>query len=89
MPFEMVLDLARSAVMLAVQLGGPLLLVALVVGLIVSLLQAITQIQEQTVPFVAKLIAVGITFLIALNWMLQVAVRYTVELFHSLPSLVM
>ena len=89
MSFELVIDLARGALMLAVQLAGPLLLVALVVGLIVSLLQAITQIQEQTVPFVAKLIAVGLTFLITLNWMLQVAVKYTIELFRSLPSLVM
>ena len=89
MSFELVIDLARGAMMLAVQLAGPLLLVALVVGLIVSLIQAITQIQEQTMPFVAKLAAVGIAFLIVLNWMLQTAVRYTVELFRSLPSLAM
>ena len=83
----MVVDLARRAMMMALALGGPLLLVALVVGLLISVLQAVTQIQEQTLAFVPKLIAVGLVFLIGLPWMLQLAVNFTAELFRSLPTL--
>jgi flagellar biosynthetic protein FliQ len=85
---EMVLELARRAFLQAALLAGPLLLTALVVGLILSVLQAVTQIQEQTLTFVAKLVAVGIVFLLSLSWLLQTAVKYTVELFTSLPGLV-
>lgn len=83
-----VIDLARRTLLLALMLGGPLLMVALGVGVLVSVFQAVTQIQEQTVSFVVKLAAVAITFLLTLNWMIQAIVRYTVELFHTLPSLV-
>ena len=83
----MVVDLARRAMMMALALGGPLLLVALVVGLLISVLQAVTQIQEQTLAFVPKLVAVGLVFLIGLPWMLQLAVNFTAELFRSLPTL--
>jgi flagellar biosynthetic protein FliQ len=88
MSYSLVIDMARNALLLAVMLAGPLLLVALAVGVLVSVFQAVTQIQEQTVSFVLKLIAVGIVFLLSLNWMLQAAVRYTIEMFRSLPSLV-
>ncbi len=88
MPIGLVLDLARDALMLAVMLAGPLLVVALGVGLLVSVLQAVTSIQEQTLTFVPKLFAVGIAFLLLLSWMLQAAMRYTTELFRSLPGLV-
>lgn len=82
-----VVDLARRAMLMALALGGPLLLVALVVGLIISVLQAVTQVQEQTLAFVPKLVAVGLVFLIGLPWMLQLAVNFTSELFRSLPAL--
>ncbi|MDQ6926015.1 MAG: flagellar type III secretion system protein FliQ, partial [Candidatus Eremiobacteraeota bacterium] len=58
------------------------------VGLVVSVVQAVTQIQEQTLAFVPKLVAVAATFLIALPWALQLMVKYTTELFRSLPSFV-
>ena len=74
--------------MLALLVAGPMLVVALGVGLIVSVIQAVTQIQEQTLSFVPKLVAVGATFLIALPWILQILIKYTTELFRSLPSLV-
>ncbi|MBI2797113.1 MAG: flagellar biosynthesis protein FliQ [Gemmatimonadetes bacterium] len=82
-----VVDLARRALMMAVMLGGPLLLVALVVGLIVSLAQAVTQVQEQTLAFVPKLVAVALVFLVGLPWMVQMAVRYTTEIFRTIPGL--
>lgn len=88
MPIAQVLDLAREAMTLALMLAAPLLGVALGVGLVVSLLQAVTSIQEQTLSFVPKLFAVAATFLILLSWMLQAMMKFTTELFVSLPGLV-
>lgn len=88
MTYALAVDMARNAIMLAVLLAGPTLLVALLGGLLLSVLQAVTQIQEQTLAFVVKLFAVGVVFLLSLNWLLQTAVQYTVELLNSLPTLV-
>jgi flagellar biosynthetic protein FliQ len=88
MSHALVVDLARNAIMLALLVAGPMLIVALLVGLTVSILQAVTQIQEQTLAFVPKLIGVSVIFLLALPWILQLLVKYTTELFRSLPSLV-
>ena len=88
MSHALVVDLARNAIMTALLLAGPLLTIALGVGLVISVVQAITQIQEQTLSFVPKLLAVAGTFLIALPWMLQVMIRYTTEIFRSFPTLV-
>ena len=88
MSHTLVVDLARNAIMLALLIAGPFLAVALVVGLVVSVLQAVTQIQEQTLAFVPKLVGVAAVFLLALPWMIQLLVKYTTELFRSLPSLI-
>ena len=85
---QVVVDLARNAIMLALLIAGPMLLVALGIGLIVSVIQAVTQIQEQTLAFVPKMVGVAATFLIALPWALQLMIKYTTELFRSLPTLV-
>jgi flagellar biosynthetic protein FliQ len=87
MPLTAVSDLARNAAMVALVVSAPMLAVALLVGLLVSVLQTVTQIQEQTLTFVPKLIAVAATFLVALPWVLQLLMRYTTELFRSLPAL--
>ena len=87
MSYALVTDLARNAIMVAMLVAAPLLVVALLVGLLVSILQTVTQIQEQTLSFVPKLIAVGVTFIVALPWILQLLVEYTAQLFRSLPSL--
>jgi len=86
--YGLIIDMARDALLLGLMLAGPLLLAALSVGLIIAIFQAVTQIQEQTLAFVVKLFAVGAVFLLTLTWMIQSAVRYTVELFRSLPGLV-
>lgn len=83
----LIVDLARNAMLMALALAAPMLLVALGVGLLVSLVQAVTQIQEQTLAFVPKLVAVALVFLIGLPWMTQMALRYTSELLRRLPSL--
>lgn len=83
----LVVDLARHALLMALTLAAPMLMVALVVGLLISVIQAVTQIQEQTLAFVPKLIAVASVALIGLPWMIQTAVKYTAELLKMLPSL--
>lgn len=88
MSFAVVAGLARDAMMVAMLVAAPMLIVALLVGLVVSMLQTVTQIQEQTLSFVPKLIAVAVTALVALPWMLQLLVDYTARLFRSLPTLV-
>ncbi len=64
-----VLDVGRQAIWLVIQLAGPVLLVGLIVGVAIGLLQAVTQIQEQTLVFAPKIIAVFATLLIALPLM--------------------
>ncbi len=88
MSHALVVDLARNAIMLALLLAGPLLLISLAVGVIISVIQAVTQIQEQTLSFVPKLVAVAVVFLVALPWMMQLMVQYTTQLLRSLPSLI-
>jgi flagellar biosynthetic protein FliQ len=88
MSHALVIDLARNAIMTTLLLAGPLLILALGVGLVISIIQAVTQIQEQTLSFVPKLFAVAGAFLIGLPWMMQVMIRYTTELFRSFPLLV-
>jgi flagellar biosynthetic protein FliQ len=88
MSHVLVVDLARNMIMTALLIAAPMLVVALVVGLVVSIIQAVTQIQEQTLSFVPKLVAVAVTFIIALPWIIQIMVKYTSELFRSLPSMV-
>jgi flagellar biosynthetic protein FliQ len=83
-----VLDLARNAVMMALALAAPMLIVALGVGLAISVFQSVTQIQDQTLSFVPKLLAVTAVFLVGLPWMIQTAVKYTAEMLRALPSLV-
>jgi flagellar biosynthetic protein FliQ len=63
---EVVIDIARAALVLILTICGPLLLVSMVVGVAISLLQALTQVQEQTLTFVPKLAAMGITLLLTL-----------------------
>lgn len=74
-------DIGRTALMLAIKLSLPLLVVGLVVGLFVSILQAATQIQEQTLSFVPKILAVVATLFIMLPWFLNELIDYTEDLF--------
>ncbi|KAE8763394.1 flagellar biosynthetic protein FliQ [Georgenia thermotolerans] len=82
-----VLDIAAVALGLAAKLAAPALVTALVVGFTVSLLQSVTQIQEVTLSFVPKAIAVAIALVIAGNWMISELVVTTHELFDRIPQL--
>jgi flagellar biosynthetic protein FliQ len=87
MDASVVLDLGLSALVLAAKLAAPMLLTALVVGFAISLLQSITQIQEVTLAFVPKAIAVALALLICGNWMIAETVTYTNDLFAKIPTL--
>ena len=69
---EAVLDIARDAIYTIIITSAPLLLVSLIVGLIVSIFQTVTSIQEQTLTFVPKILAVFITLMICVSWILTV-----------------
>jgi flagellar biosynthetic protein FliQ len=68
-------------------LAGPILLASLGVGLVISIFQSVTQIQEFTLTFVPKLVAVALVILVAGHWMLNELVGYTYSLFDQIPHL--
>ena len=82
-----VMDVFTRALMTAGELAAPLLLTALVVGLAISILQSITQVQEQTVAFVPKLVAVAIALVVCGQWMISELVSFTHQLFDQIPAL--
>ncbi|MAT95210.1 MAG: flagellar biosynthetic protein FliQ [Halioglobus sp.] len=84
---ESVLDISREALYLTMLLAGPLLLSALAVGLLIGVFQAATQIQEMTLSFIPKLIALVFALLIAGPWMLAQLRDFTVNLFINIPSM--
>ena len=83
-----VLDIGLQALLVAAKLAAPILITSLVVGFAISLLQSITQVQEVTLSFVPKAIAVAIALLICGNWMIETIVQFTNELFDKIPSLI-
>ncbi len=82
-----VVEIALQALILVAKIAGPILAVSLVVGLTVSLLQSVTQIQEMTLVFVPKMIAVALVILLAGHWMLNQVVGFTDQLFAMIPRL--
>jgi flagellar biosynthetic protein FliQ len=80
-------DLLRDAMLLTLLVASPLLATALVVGVIISLLQAVTQVQEQTVSFVAKILALAAVMLLILPWGLGQLVGYLVTMLRALPAM--
>ena len=83
-----VLELTQRSVALALMIVSPVLGFGLVVGLIVSVFQAATQIQEMTLTFVPKIIAVSTAVILFGPWMLRSIVTFTIKLYSSLPDLV-
>ena len=84
---ETVLDVGMDALWLAVLLAAPLLLSALAVGLLIGIFQAATQIQEMTLIFIPKLIALVVALFVAGPWMLQVAITFTQRLYTEIPGM--
>jgi flagellar biosynthesis protein FliQ len=85
---ETVMTIGTRALEITLMLAAPMLLVALVTGLLVGVFQAATQINEMTLSFIPKLLAMAATLALAGPWMLKLIVGYTRELFESIPGLV-
>ncbi len=82
-----VIEIGLQSMLLAAKLSAPILLTALAVGFAISLFQSVTQIQEATLSFVPKAMAVGAAVLFSGNWMLQEMSSFTRHLFEMLPDL--
>jgi flagellar biosynthetic protein FliQ len=82
-----VLDIGLAGLIIAAKLSAPILLTALVVGFAISLLQSITQIQEVTLSFVPKVIAIGLALLVTGHWMISEMISFTQQMFEKIPSL--
>jgi flagellar biosynthesis protein FliQ len=85
---DTVINLATQAMSLAMKVAGPLLLTGLVIGLIVSLFQAVTQIQEQSLSFIPKIVGVAVLIVLLGPWMLGQIVTYAQNLWMSIPQMV-
>ena len=85
---ETVMTLGTQAIKMTLLIAAPLLLVALVVGLVISIFQAATQINEATLSFIPKLVAVFATLVIGGPWMLASMVDYIRQLFSTIPQIV-
>jgi flagellar biosynthetic protein FliQ len=81
---EMVVDISRNAVQTVLLVAAPMMGSALVVGLIISIFQAATQINEQTMTFAPKIVAVMVSLIIAAPWIINVVVSYTKNLYQSI-----
>ncbi len=82
-----VLEIAREAIMVAIEIGAPVMLVALVVGLAISLIQALTQVQEMTLTFVPKILVIFLSLLLFLPFMLNTLTGFTERLAERIASL--
>ena len=80
---EQVVEITRQALYLIIECAAPILLISLVVGLVISILQTITSIQEQTLTFVPKIIAVFIGIMLFGSWILNNIIDYIVELWSN------
>ena len=83
-----VIYIARQGMLVAILIAAPMLGFGLLVGLLVSIFQAVTQINEMTLTFVPKIIAVAVAFAIFLPWILRLLVDFTVQLIQMFPNLV-
>ena len=82
------IDVSRQAMLIAFLIAAPMLGFGLLVGLIVSIFQAVTQINEMTLTFVPKIIAVAVAFALFMPWMLRLLVEFTIRLIQMFPDLV-
>jgi flagellar biosynthetic protein FliQ len=85
---DTVISICVSAMEVAMKIGLPLLLVGLVLGLIVSVFQAVTQIQEQTLTFIPKIVGLAVVLVVLGPWMLGQLLTWTEDLYGQIPGLV-
>ena len=87
MDTAMVVDLGRQALWITMLVSSPLLLVGLAIGLVIGIFQAATSINEQTLSFIPKLIALGLTLALFGGWQLSMLVDYTRDIYKRIPAL--
>ena len=85
---ETITSLMSEAIKLTLLVGAPMLLVGLCIGLLISVFSAVTQIQEMTLTFVPKIIAVFLALLFSLPWIMEKLTTYTINLYSSIPMLI-
>ena len=83
---QYIIDIGAKAVLMCMMIAAPALLSIMVTGLIVSIFQAATQINEQTLSFIPKIIAMTVALFFAGPWILQTITSFTTEIFHKLPQ---
>ncbi|EDL56791.1 MULTISPECIES: flagellar biosynthesis protein FliQ [Gimesia] len=81
-----VLDLGREGLLIMLEVSGPVMLTAVVVGLVISIGQAVTQIQDQTISFVPKIIMMVLAILYTLPWITSLMVEYSTNLITNIPT---
>ena len=86
MSVDQAAELGRQAIVLTLLIGSPVMLTAVVVGLTISILQAVTQIQDQTISFVPKIIAMLLIMLYAMPWIMSQMIEYSTNLVNAIPS---
>ncbi|MBL8029353.1 MAG: flagellar biosynthesis protein FliQ [Fibrobacteres bacterium] len=86
MSLAMMISITRDALWVTMLISGPMLLVGLVIGLVIGIFQAVTQIHEMTLTFIPKIIAVGLTMLLLMPWMLNTFIDYTNNLFNIIGT---
>jgi len=85
---DMAIQVGRDALYMVMLISAPMLILGLLVGVMVSIFQATTQIQEQTLVFIPKIIAIFVAIVVFGPWMLSLMVDYTREIFISLPNMI-
>ena len=79
---QVIIDIFTQTLVLIIKVSAPMLLVSLVVGLVISILQTVTSIQDQTLTFVPKILAIFLTLMLAGNWILTTLKEFIIELFQ-------
>jgi flagellar biosynthetic protein FliQ len=85
---DLILDISKNALVTISLVSAPTLLTGLIVGIVVSLIQTMTQINEATLSFIPKLIAVGLVLMFTGHWMLSTLMQYTVTLIQNIPHFI-
>jgi flagellar biosynthetic protein FliQ len=86
MGVDVAIDLCRAATVISLLIAAPVLVCAVVVGLVISIMQAVTQLQDQTLSFVPKIVAMGGVLVYVLPWAMSRMMTYTADLFRDIPD---
>lgn len=88
MDAQAAVDLGRQAILVALVISAPVLIVGTLIGLLIGLLQALTQVQDQTVSFVPKIVAMVLVLSLCLPWLIQQMVEYSTTLYQNVPKVI-